>query len=236
MPSGKQVVEVYEELANLQDQLHAAQTRDRYLILAADAALSNGDKATAERLRARLLEYNPHHMTKPYGSLAEAMRSPDVFSYVADLRHTYPPEDAERELKLLRGGEAPDPHGTLAFGAAVAEPEPYEEPAPAPEIYPFNQDVEAKSLPKDASAVPAAEETPAAPRKGKRKRAPATLHDMPDVYPYPEESGVSRSRASAEPAEMSPLNLWVSNILFSLLLAAGIGLLGYTLARPYLQL
>ena len=62
---------IYEDLADLEEQRGATQNRDRFLILAADAALTDGASDRAEELRSRLLQSNPHHLLKPYPSLAD---------------------------------------------------------------------------------------------------------------------------------------------------------------------
>src|SRR5271166_3465154 len=98
------IVAIYEELAEFEEQRGENQPRDRFLILAADAALAQGDNDRAELIRGRLLEVNPHHLLKPYPSFADALKAPDVFGYVADLRHSYPPAEAERLLASVQGG------------------------------------------------------------------------------------------------------------------------------------
>lgn len=96
MLSGDRLIQVYEELADREDQRGSQQLRDRYLMLAADAALTVGKSEDAERLRGRLLEFNPHHLTKPFGTLQEALSAPDVVHYLSDLRDTYPPALVEK--------------------------------------------------------------------------------------------------------------------------------------------
>src|ERR1700735_3957604 len=92
-------LQLYEELAVWYDRQGQAKLRDWFLVLAADAALGSGQAEHAERLRQRLLHVNPHHLLRPFGSFAEALRSPDVESYVADLRRNYPVETAEQLLQ-----------------------------------------------------------------------------------------------------------------------------------------
>src|SRR5438552_1938418 len=102
------LVQVYEELADWHEHHGQPQKRDRFLLLAADAALSEGQANEAERLRGRLLQVNPHHLLRPYRSLTEALLSPDVRNYVSDLRQTHKPEDAERLLRSLHKGDVAD--------------------------------------------------------------------------------------------------------------------------------
>lgn len=90
--------ELYRELADGYANRGQPQFRDRFLVLAADAALTAGDRAGAERFRQRLLAVNPHHLLKPYSSFAQALESSDVQTYVSGLRRDYPP-DVARQLK-----------------------------------------------------------------------------------------------------------------------------------------
>src|SRR5437588_10661186 len=102
MPNSERPTRVYEDLADWYDRTGQAKLRDCFLVLAADEALARGRPADAERLRNRLLQTNPHHLLKPFPSFAEALESPDVQSYVADLRRTYPPEAAATLLATQR--------------------------------------------------------------------------------------------------------------------------------------
>src|SRR5208282_3070741 len=115
------IVAVYEELAEFEEQRGESQPRDRFLILAADAALAQGDNDRAELIRARLLDVNPHHLLKPYPSFADALKAPDVFGYVADLRRSYPPAEAERLLASVQGG-GPGAEAEPVPGPASASP------------------------------------------------------------------------------------------------------------------
>jgi hypothetical protein len=236
MPSAKRIVQNYEELAALTEQRGDAQMRDRFLILAADAALSAGLRDDAERLRARLLEINPHHLLRPYPTLRDALKSPDVASYLADLRHTFSPEESFRLLEKLRSeaGAAP----------AEAPPEPAEVEA---ETLPFYRFTEAEATPPAPEAPPVAP-PPEKPRasKGLPPQRPAPepsvappVESTPEVYPYPAEIPVSRPRRRRElDADEPPsvVSVAVSTILFSLVLLTGLALFVYTLARPFLAL
>jgi hypothetical protein len=95
-------VSIYRELADLYQQQGQSQLRDRFLLLAALAAHESGNASEADRLRQRLLQHNPHHLIKPFSNFAEAMRSPDVQTYVRDLKQSYPPETAQQMLAGLR--------------------------------------------------------------------------------------------------------------------------------------
>jgi len=80
----------YEELAEAHDRKRETRQRDWFLVLAADAALSLGQRDRAERLRRRLLALNPHHLLRPFPSMADALQSPDIQRFVEDLRRQHP--------------------------------------------------------------------------------------------------------------------------------------------------
>src|SRR4051812_17384469 len=88
--SAELILNVYRELADRYQQRGQPAMRDRFLVLAADAAHAAGLSDEAEHLRQRLLQANPHHLLKPYGSFAEALDSSSVQIYVQDLRINYP--------------------------------------------------------------------------------------------------------------------------------------------------
>lgn len=113
MPSLDQVLKVYQELADWHEQHGPPQVRDRFLILAADAALSAGREDEADRLRRRLLQLNPHHLLRPFASLAEALRSPDVRNYINDLRQNYPFEVAQEMRREIQEGNPAGPRETI---------------------------------------------------------------------------------------------------------------------------
>ena len=122
MPSIGEFVRTYRELAEIYEARGEAQMRDRFLVLAADAALTAGKPEEAERLRGSLLRHNPHHLLKPYASLAEAMKSADIRNYIAALRRSHPFERAEHLLTTLSGDA--DEAALQAKGAQQAQPEP----------------------------------------------------------------------------------------------------------------
>src|SRR4051794_14608903 len=94
MAAGNEVVTLYREIADIYDRRGQGSMRDRFLVLAADAALNTGQADEAEALRRRLLASSPHHLLKPYNSFGEALQAPDLASYVRDLRRNYPPQAA----------------------------------------------------------------------------------------------------------------------------------------------
>ncbi len=101
MKTGSDLRQLYLELADGYERREQPQFRDRFLVLAADAALAAGDGDAAERLRQRLLAANPHHLLKPYDSFAKAMDTEDVRNYVRDLRQNYPADVAQGLLHSM---------------------------------------------------------------------------------------------------------------------------------------
>ncbi len=106
MRNPETMLRVYEELANRFAKQNEPRFRDHCLVLAADAALSADRSTDADRLRQRLLQFNPHHLLRPFASMVEAMQAPDVQEYVADLRRQWPPEFVQ---KLYLGGDQAAP-------------------------------------------------------------------------------------------------------------------------------
>jgi hypothetical protein len=239
-------VQTYQELAATHDQQGQAQVRDRFLVLAADAALLAGRTDEAEALRTRLLQLNPHHLLKPFASLGQALESPDVKSYVEGLRRTYPPAEAEQTLQKLRKETA----------AAAGAPAPADRAATAlPRTGPSSPEwEEAKRQPTPAEAAPRAvppppparpaPSPPPAPRPA--PPPPLTIEEPIPFVPEPPASRNTRVYPSADAAK--PVNEapedhrhedtgsrdWLTSALFYLVLLGALALGAYTLLRPFL--
>src|SRR5262249_62339446 len=84
MATPDNLVVIYKELADWHERQAQPQMRDRFLVLAADAALTAGRPAEADLLLARLLRPHPHHMLRPFATFGEAMASPDIQNYVRE--------------------------------------------------------------------------------------------------------------------------------------------------------
>src|SRR5215469_1142977 len=100
-------LQVYKELADWYERQGQPAMRDRFLVLAAEAAFSAGKTEEAERLRQRLLQGNPHHMLKPFSSFGQALQSTNIQIYIHDLQANYPVQTAEGLLQDLRSGTSP---------------------------------------------------------------------------------------------------------------------------------
>jgi hypothetical protein len=245
MPTLDDPVTVYKELSDQYDRRGEPPMRDRFMVLAADAALRAGRTEESDRLRLRLLKLNPHHMLKPYASFTQALQAPDVQTYIRDLRLNYPPEVALVLLNSLRTTGmklddtlAPTAHtpaydddATVTLGE-TAEPlkvfaDPRESDAPETAALPKNF-LEAYARPttqpqqgptaRSSSSVP----RPPATAAPKKKPAPRPgLVAAPSPYHPPQE---------AEP----PGGGWFAVALFVLVFVAALSLAGYIVARPFL--
>ncbi len=107
MATQTDTLSVYRELAERYEKLGQFSMRDRFLMLAASAALESGQENEAERLRTQLLQQNRHHMLRPYRSFREAIAAPDVHTYLEDLKRNYPYEVAHQLLIALQEGRTP---------------------------------------------------------------------------------------------------------------------------------
>jgi hypothetical protein len=219
-------LQVYEELATWYDRQGQAKLRDWFLVLAADTAQTLGQADQAERLRQRLLHGNPHHLLRPFQSFAEALASPDVKGYVADLRRNYPPETAEQLLQSTWKKKQTEP--TRAPPPARVTSAPPEEEREL-KVYRGREAAE--------EPIPVAQEVP----------EPIPLKPLPPRMPTPvawtkQAAPAAPCKVLADPpAEIDDegptgLGYWVSSFLFVVTLLVGVVLLGYSLARPFLPL
>jgi hypothetical protein len=254
MPNSERPAEVYEDLADWYDRTGQAKLRDWFLVLAADAALTAGHPEDADHLRTRLLQTNPHHLLKPFRSMTEALQSPDVERYVADLRRTYPPEAAasllatQREAAADRGahGHPPSHHAaglspppTELFPSATAEPKVFRvqpadsEPRTKPKATPPRPSTGARSptRPEPAPALPPRAPAPLVPRPSQ----PGPSVRLPPAAALPREPvGPPRGSRSQPIIEDGATGAWVSSGLFILLLLGSLALAVYTFAGPFL--
>lgn len=158
---------VYLALSDVYATRGEAGMRDRFLVLAADAALAAGQPADADKLRRQLLQHSPHHLLKPYGSFAQAVEAPDLAAYIKDLRQSYPPETAGTLLASLRKegvtarGNAPPRSPAQSGEPATRTPSPRMNPPldatqPPPKAEPAiykMRDVKDESAPSDVAAT-----------------------------------------------------------------------------------
>lgn len=252
-------VDLYRELAEAYEERGQPAIRERFLVLAADAAYSAGDADEAERLRQKLLQGNPHHMLKPYSSYAQALEAAAIQIYVQDLRTNYPLAMTRKLLQSLRedGPEEQQEQNqtevppTAPFLDAKGKPtvplgddndpltffgidEEVEAPPPVVPLRPTSLHPPRRVA--DLGPAPPTAPLPSAPRAPLAPAAPA-------VPPPPPPSPVLLPRTVApvdpfeppEPAEPElPAGAWLTLLLFGMTLTAGVALAVYTLARPFL--
>ncbi len=98
--------ELYQQVADAYHAQGKYQERDRFLVLALDAAQTVGQSNLAEQIRLKLLELNPNHLIKPYPHCQAALQAQNFVTYLTQLRKNFPPVKAQSLLKEL-GGVAP---------------------------------------------------------------------------------------------------------------------------------
>jgi hypothetical protein len=210
-------LDTYRELADWYERLGQTTMRDRFLMLAADAAMQAGHPEEAERYRQRLLSGSRHHMLRPYGSWAEASAAPDVQAYLRDLRLNYPPEVAQKLLAGLKqgGGGAAPPR---AAGSGIPFTAPFVDvTGPGPGLPRTRLD----------ETYPIAGDTPGAqpaPRPGPWKPAPRPEGSKPKL---PVEEKKRPPRAPRNKAR------WFSAVLCALAFLTALAAAALTLGRPF---
>jgi len=230
-------LQVYKDLADWYERQGQAAMRDRFLILAAEAAFSSGHSEEAERLRQQLLQGNPHHMLKPFRSFAQARQSTNVQIYIHDLQVNYPPETAEELLRDLRNGASPAPpireEKTLPQSQSQLQPvstrreEPPQSPASTTEplkTYPLRETPPVKPTPSHRSVSP-----PLLSSSGKEGKGRPLPRSRSQPMPPPPLAAVSPPSETTPPA-----GAWLSLLLLGMTVTAAIALAFYTLARPFL--
>jgi hypothetical protein len=249
-------LQVYKELADWYERQGQSAMRDRFLVLAAEAAFSSGNPEEAERLRQRLLQGNPHHMLKPFSSFAQALQSTNIQVYIHDLQANYPPQTAETLLQDLRSGGAPAPpvaneeETLMGIGPPRINPIIEIRDEPTLPLGPTNEPLKVYSLrdepkpatPPGAPAKPAQTNRPAPPPSpspaGKTKNKgvpPGNPPTRPRTQPILPRAAAPAAIAPPPP-ETALAGAWLPLILFGMTVTAGIALAVYTLARPFLPI
>jgi hypothetical protein len=224
MRNPETMLRVYEELADRFAKQNEPRSRDHCLVLAADTALAAGRPQDADHMRQRLLQFNPHHLLRPFASMAEAMQAPDVQEYVADLRRQWPPEFVQ---KLYLGGDnaaavaetaarAPRtevPKWTEPGARDVAAPAP---PAPPRQVKPPSRPaVEIPAPRRVAVLAPARAVAAAAPPRPAREPAPPAL--------------------PIAPAPASTMGAWLATLVLLVGIVGGVGLFLLAFVWPLLD-
>jgi hypothetical protein len=250
-------LEVYRDLAKCYEERGDIPMRDRFIILAADAAVIAGQVGEAERLREQLLRISRHHMLRGYTSFVDARATSDVQTYIRDLHANYPLSAARDLLESLRNGTARpnsesdrplnnsiqwnDLDAMLASqlpGTGSTVPLPYSETVPGAPIPPAQKPdrlVPTKLMEPIPIAPPV--KPPAQPRP---RQAPGTQASPPThretASTRPVRRAIPRTPVTTPqtPAD-SPFagGSWLGMLLSVLVFLVGVALLAFTLGRPF---
>jgi hypothetical protein len=255
-----ETTELYLELSDYYDHRGEAQSRDRFLVLAADAAMKAGDREEAEHLRQRLLALNPHHLLKPFASFDDALKSRDVSDYINALRRRHP---AEQVAALVESTVRPNANRAAALEPTkhlqMPPPQPARAelpPAPRPvEVYRMRPTAEPPPTsirPRPVSPPPTIPPQPSNP--GRVRPVPSVQNTPHGLPPLPFQMEPARPLAPSvspfrpqhpqmpQPStpvyqglRMAPTpGSWLCAILFLGLLIGGIGIAVYSLGRVFL--
>jgi hypothetical protein len=182
-------------------------------------------------------------MLKPYGSYSQALKAPDVLTYVKDLRVNYPADVAEDLLRTLQADAKPAAAAVPATapvvdlgGGRAAPPAPnaenalfFDEKRPEPDLSPTMPPGTTRGRapvnPVLPQTIPLQAPSPAPPRAEPVR----PLRPLP--APLPLEPTSFPQRPAAEPAAHGS---WFAALLFVIVLACGAGLAAFAFLRPYL--
>lgn len=236
--------ELYQQIAEAYHAQSKYQERDRFLVLALDAAQSSGQSNTAEQLRRRLLELNPNHLIKPYSNCAAAMQAPNFIAYVSQLRKNFPAAKAQALLQELGGAVPARPKRTMLADSTFPTAIPADDPKTptwsqlqietrakgntGPSIGIFNVAEEPRMMPANdpLANVPVSPTQPTVPFNLEQpiRRAPEPAR-KPEIVPAPRQSSKREADSAA--------GVWIGNLLFIILFLASIATLGYIFVLPF---
>jgi hypothetical protein len=223
MESQVTMLRVYRELADWYERHSEGARRDRFLVLAMDAAQHAGQPEEAEKLRRHLLHLSPHHLLRPFASFAEARQATDVKEYLRELRVKYPSDVAQELLKSLRSGGKSPPS---AIGPA--HPSTHPNGSASEPLKVFNESETAVPEIGGHRPFPIARSAPVPVRpEVDQARAPAQRGDRGPADP------VRGLRAREETSSPTPRGSWLGFVLFVVLFLAGLVVCGFVLARPF---
>lgn len=246
--------ELYQQVADAYHAQNKYQERDRFLVLALDAAQSGGQSNLAEQIRQKLLELNPNHLIKPYSSSAAALQAPNFITYLSQLRKNFPPVKAQSLLQELGGSLPARPKRTMLADHSfpVADPvddrrtptwsqvnvEPRLKANEGPNISTYNlPDPPQPAVLQPLPTIPL--KTPSDPLANVpvTPPPPPTFNFEPPARPKVEVARqpviVPAPRRQSQSKLESPTNIWVGNLLFILLFLASIALLVYVFVLPF---
>jgi hypothetical protein len=233
MATANEKVTTYRKVAEYYERSGNDTMRDRYLVLAADAALALRQTGEAEQLRTVLLARNPHHLLKPFTTFEEAMKSLDVQNYVTALRRSHPFEKAEHLLATMSGDSLSLPDDAKILPLLGPE----EKRDDQPPTFVLRQ-----TPPGPRRAVSKLNGESPPPRRNASEEAAKTAKsagtdralDIYRIRPDPHFAGQrSDGRAEDDESKWSPDAL-ISSGLLLLVVLGGLSLAVYAFARPFL--
>lgn len=236
-------IELYQQIAEAYHVQAKYQERDRFLVLALDAANSAGQTSMAEQLRQRLLELNPNHLIKPYSSTAAALQATNFIAYVSQLRKNFPPAKAQGLLKELGGPLPAKPKRTMLAESNYPTAIPVEDtktptwsqvnvatrpkPNAGPSIGILNYADEPRATPTNdpLANVPVTPQPPVPFKLEQPAQKVQEPQHKPEIVPAPHQM-------SDHEAE-SPAGVWVGNLMFLILFLVSIATLAYIFVLPF---
>lgn len=238
-------INLYQQVADAYQAQGKYQERDRFLVLALDAANSAGQASLAEQLRQRILELNPNHLIKPYPNSATALQSPNFITYVSQLRKNFPPAKAQTLLQEMGTPAMARPKRTMIDDSSFPTADPVDD-RKTPNWSQFQVDVKPKPVagpsigvvhavaqePATMSVNDPLESVPVTPppvpfKMEPARRAPEPTR-RPEIIPAPPSNS---SRHSNE--VVSPSGALIGNLLFVVLFLASIATLAYIFVLPF---
>jgi hypothetical protein len=241
--------ELYQQIADAYHGQGKYQERDRFLVLAVDAAHTAGQNTLAERLRARLLELNPNHLIKPYPSVPAALQAQNFVTYLSQLRKNYPISKAQSLLNELAATQKQRPKRTMLAESSFPSAEPIDDrQQPAwsqmdvtlrtkvtespvsrrmvdPELIPFEPPPLTPTIPMQPYNDPLANVPPPVSRPAPLPFSVEPPQRRPEIVPAP-------PRVNSSIVE-SASGVWIGNLLFVVLFLASLVLLGYVFVLPF---
>ncbi len=247
-------IELYQRLAEAHQAQGKYQERDRFLVLALDAAHQAGQTKAADQLRGRILELNPNHLIKPYPSFVDALKSPNFTNYLMQLRKNYPPAIAQALWQEVGSNTIPmpiRPKTGLAIQPSFPSAEAVDDLAKTPTWSQVQIDIRSKNEATRPAPVilqyagngdePMNRPVPPSPPYADplslepapfalAKQPPAPAVRQPGFQALPGPVPSKPKRISEE--IVSPAGALIGNVLFVVMLAGSLMILGYLFVWP----
>lgn len=249
-------IELYQQVAEAYHTQNKFQERDRFLVLALDAAQTAGQNGLAEQIRSKLLELNPNHLIKPYSSSEAALQAPNFVTYLSQLRKNFPPAKAKALLQEMPEGIVARPKRTMLADASFPVADPVED-ASTPTWSQVSIPSKQKAAVSTTFPAPRLPEPPVPIQK-----TPAPMQTLPMKTPNDPLANVPMTSATPPPFQFeqparpktaparqpvivpapkrqapgkleSPTSIWMGNMLFVVLFLTSIALLAYVFVLPF---